>query len=189
MAEAQTVDQNIEVIMGMLNNPEIQSATITVLSKMPTMAKMFTVLELGVDLVEPMIKDEDLIDQAFASAMGLTKPFSSEKLGAALALLDKLPLLVKLTNLLEMGVDLVEPMVTDQELLPLMAGAVAETATPIAKKAIDNLALLKEAMAKAEKDTTTYNVFGLMRFLKDPTVQKSLRIAAAYLNALSTRRA
>ncbi len=238
MVETQTVDQNIDVLLGMLNNPEIQTATITVLSKMPTMAKMVNVLEmgmdlvgpmatdpelldnafksvkalakpgmagallsladklptlvkltnaleLGVDLIEPMIKDDELIHQALSTAKDLAQPFSAEKLSAALSLLDKLPMLVKLTNLLEMGVDLVEPMVTDAELLPLFMKTVVDATSPVGQLVTDNLAMFKEAKAKADQDTTNYGVFGLMRFLKDPTVQQSLRIAAAYLAARS----
>ncbi len=242
MVETQTVDQNIDVLLGMLNNPEIQTATIAVLSKMPTMVKMVNVLEmgmdlvepmatdpellenafksvkalakpgmagallsladklptlvkltsaleLGVDLIEPMIKDDELIYQALDTAKDLAKPFSAEKLSAALSLLDKLPMLVKLTNLLEMGVDLVEPMVTDAELLPLFIKTVFDATLPVGQLVTDNLSMFYAAKAKAEKDTTNYGVFGLMRFLKDPTVQQSLRIAAAYLGALSERAA
>ncbi len=242
MAEAQTVDQNIDVLLGMLNDPEIQTATITVLSKMPTMAKMFTVLEmgtdliepmvkdpelldnafssmkalakpgmagalmtladklptavkllsvaeLGVDLVEPMIKDEEFIDLAFSTAQKLAEPFSEEKLKAALTLLDKLPMLVKLTNWLEIGVDLVEPMMTDQELLPLFIKTVFDATLPVGQLFNEYYGVFKEAKSKADKDSTNYGVFGLMRFLKDPTVQKSLRIAAAFLSELAAKEA
>ncbi len=188
MAYAQMVDQNVDALMEMMGDPEIQSATITVLSKMPMLAKLFTALELGGALVEPLAKDEELIDMAIDSVTKLAKPLSAENLGAAMALLEKLPMLVKLMNWLEMGLDLVEPMITDKELLPLTVNTVTSAAKPVAKCATDNFAMLKTALAKAEKDTTTFGVFGLMRLLKDPTVQKGLRIANAYLNEVSTKK-
>ncbi|PWI57032.1 hypothetical protein [Sulfoacidibacillus thermotolerans] len=210
-----TVD-NVDELLHMLSNPDIQAATVTVLSKLPTIAKLVTVLELATDLVEPMIKDPELLTNVVTSVSSLAKPGMMESVNT---LLDKLPLLVKTISYLELGMDLIEPMMKDPELLENVMQSVSQLAKPLtgetlqsALQLVDKLPslaklsslvdvgadlleplvnhpeLILEAKAKSAAEQSTISAFRILKLRKDPTVQRSLHLAIYLLQALNEQK-
>ncbi len=114
----------------------------------------------------------DVLDQ-------LLKPEVQESLTV---LVDNLPKLTEMVTVLTKTYDLTQSLLTDNVLKEdLLAGA-KEFIEPIEGKVKDLAASAIEASDRAEANqSTTIGLFGLLRMLKDPQVQKLFRFAQAYL--------
>ncbi len=102
-------------------------------------------------------------------------------------LVSQLPQLAIATTWLVKGVDVATEILTDGDMLEGVSNIVREKAKPLQEKIKDGAVMVQEAKRRAEQDTTRVNIFGLLRLLKDPTVQKNLRFIQAFLSVLSER--
>jgi uncharacterized protein YjgD (DUF1641 family) len=84
---------------------------------------------------------------------------------------------------------MVQGLVTDQVLIDDLKGGFDEFVTPIKDKAKGLAAAAIEAKDRAATDTTTVGLFGILKMLKDPQVQKTLRFTQAFLDQLAARNA
>ncbi|TYR80628.1 DUF1641 domain-containing protein [Priestia megaterium] len=114
----------------------------------------------------------DVLDQ-------LLKPEVQQSLTV---LVDNLPKLAEMVTVLTKTYDLTQSLLTDRVLKEdLLAGA-KEFIEPVEGKVKDLAASAIEANDRAEANqSTTIGLFGLLRMLKDPQVQKLFRFAQAYL--------
>jgi len=119
----------------------------------------------------------DLLDQ-------LMKPEVQESLNL---LVEQLPKLAEMVTVLTRTYDLVQSVVTDRVLIEDFAGGVKEIVKPIQEKAKEYASAAIEANDRAQSDETTIGLFGLLKMLKDPQVQKVFRFAQAFLEVLSER--
>ena len=116
-------------------------------------------------------EQQDLLNQ-------LLKP---EVQASLTVIVEHLPKLAEMTQLLTSSYDFVKALATDETLKQDTVAAVSEMAMPmvdtvksIAQKAI-------EAKDLAEKSNKTIGLFGLLAMLKDPQMQSVLRFADSFL--------
>lgn len=121
----------------------------------------------------------DVLDQ-------LMKPEVQESLTV---LVENLPKLAEMVVILTKTYDLVQNVVTDKVLIDDLKGGVEEFVKPIQDKAKGYAAAAIEANDRAHADSATIGLFGLLKMLKDPQVQKTFRFAQAFLEVLSERNA
>ncbi|NPC92984.1 DUF1641 domain-containing protein [Bacillus sp. WMMC1349] len=119
----------------------------------------------------------DLIDQ-------LLKPEVQESLTV---LVDQLPKLTELVNILTKSYDFAQSVATDEVLKNDTVGAITEILEPVKDKAKDIAQTAIEAKDRAEQNNEVIGLFGLLRMLKDPQAQKMFRFAQSYLQILSER--
>ncbi|WP_367306846.1 DUF1641 domain-containing protein [Alicyclobacillus acidocaldarius] len=154
MSETQQMQETLDV-SDILLDPSVQRSLNNVLERLPQIAK----------LVEALTADERTLES-------LT------------AIVEHLPQLAKLVYLVSRVSQAVEDVITDGDSLEgfgKLAKQMVEPAVGPAKKLIDAYKVAKE---RAEHDTTTYSVFSLLKLLKEPVVQKNLRIVSAMLEEL-----
>ncbi|MCI0184512.1 hypothetical protein [Sulfoacidibacillus ferrooxidans] len=211
-SESLAVDQ-VDELLEILGDNTIQNATVTVLRAMPTIAKWLGILELGTELIEPMVKDPELILNITNELSKLKKTGMVDNLNT---LMDQLPLLVKMTSYLEMGMDLLEPMAKDPELLDNILQSIKQLSIPLkedvfpsgiklfqvlpvllqltpllvltadlCKPIISRPTIITDALLKSSEDKSSISMFRLAKLRKDPTVQHSLRFMIALLQELS----
>ncbi|GIO12967.1 hypothetical protein J19TS2_25220 [Cohnella xylanilytica] len=118
---------------------------------------------------------QDLLDQ-------LLKPEVQESLTV---LVDNLPKLAEMVTFLTKAYDFAQQVATDKVLINDFAHGIGEFVKPVADKAKGIAAAAIEAGDRAQADTSTIGLFGILRMLKDPQVQKTLRFAQAFLGALA----
>lgn len=118
---------------------------------------------------------QDLLDQ-------LLKPEVQESLTV---LVDNLPKLAEMVTFLTNAYDFAKNVATDKVLINDFAHGIGEFVKPVAEKAKGIAAAAIEAGDRAEADTSTIGIFGILKMLKEPQVQKSLKFAQAFLHALS----
>lgn len=113
----------------------------------------------------------DVIDQ-------LLKPEVQESLTT---LVDNLPKLTELVNLMTNSYDVIKSMATDEVLKSDTMGTITEMLHPIKESVKKVAATAIEAKDKADESHETIGLFGLLRIMKDPQAQKLFRFLNAYL--------
>lgn len=127
--------------------------------------------------VPAVARDLDILDQ-------LMKP---EVQKALTELVDNLPKLAEMVSQLIKAYDIAQSLATDRVLIEDLKGGFEEFVKPIGEKAKGIAAAAVEASDRAQNDTSTIGLFGILKMLKDPQVQKTLRFAQAFLDVLSDR--
>ncbi|TMV07405.1 DUF1641 domain-containing protein [Paenibacillus thermoaerophilus] len=102
-------------------------------------------------------------------------------------LVDNLPKLAEMVSQLIKAYDIAQSLATDRVLIEDLKGGFEEFVKPIGEKAKGLAAAAVEASDRAQNDTSTIGLFGILKMLKDPQVQKTLRFAQAFLDVLSDR--
>jgi uncharacterized protein YjgD (DUF1641 family) len=120
----------------------------------------------------------DVLDQ-------LLKPEVQE---ALTVLVDQLPKLTEMMTLLTKTYDLAQKVATDRVLIQDMVGGLKEVVKPIEEKVKGYASAAIEANDRAEHSEATIGLFGMLRLLKDPELQKMLRFGQAYLDILGERK-
>ncbi|MFC5469017.1 DUF1641 domain-containing protein [Cohnella suwonensis] len=120
----------------------------------------------------------DVLDQ-------LLKP---EVQQAITQLVDQLPRLAEMMTVLTNVYDFAQKVAKDKVLIEDTLGGIQEVVKPLAEKAKGFASAAIEASDRAENSDATIGVFGMMKLLKDPELQKMLRFSQAYLNILGERK-
>jgi len=119
----------------------------------------------------------DLIDQ-------LLKPEVQESLTV---LVDQLPKLTELVNILTKSYDFAQSVATDEVLKNDTVGAITEIIEPVKDTAKEIAATAIEAKDRADESNEVIGLFGLLKMLKDPQAQKMFRFVQSYLQIMSER--
>ena len=120
----------------------------------------------------------DVLDQ-------LLKPEVQESLTT---LVEQLPKLTELVNLLTKSYDFAQSVATDEVLKNDTVGAITEIATPVVDTVKGLAATVIEAKDRAEVNNEVIGLFGLLKMMKDPEAQKLFRFANAFLQISAERK-
>ncbi|MEK3719346.1 MULTISPECIES: DUF1641 domain-containing protein [Paenibacillus] len=126
----------------------------------------------------PATVKADVLDQ-------LLKPEVQE---ALTVLVDQLPRLTEMMTLLTKTYDLANKVANDRVLIQDMVGGIQEVVKPIEEKVKGYASAAIEANDRADQSDATIGLFGMLKLLKDPELQKMLRFSQAYLDILSERK-
>ncbi|WP_160719448.1 DUF1641 domain-containing protein [Bacillus sp. USDA818B3_A] len=121
----------------------------------------------------------DVLDQ-------LLKPEVQESLTT---LVEQLPKLTELVNILTKSYDFAQSVATDEVLKSDTIGAVTEIVEPVIETAKSIAATVIEAKDRAEDSKEVIGLFGILKMLKDPQAQKLFRFINAYLEVSEERSA
>lgn len=121
---------------------------------------------------------QDLLDQ-------LLQPEVQQSL---ITLVDQLPKLTEVVNLLTKTYDLAQQIATDDVLKSDTVNAIKEISEPVINgvKSVAQTAI--EAKDRAESTNESIGVFGLLKLLKDPETQKLIRFVNAFLEINAERK-
>jgi uncharacterized protein YjgD (DUF1641 family) len=114
----------------------------------------------------------------------LMKPEVQESLTV---LVNQLPKLTELVNVLTKSYTFVQSVATDEVLKNDTVGAIKELAGPVTDKVKDIAATVIEAKDRADESQEVIGIFGLMKMMKDPQTQKLFRFLNAYLQVAGER--
>ncbi|MBM7652271.1 uncharacterized protein YjgD (DUF1641 family) [Neobacillus cucumis] len=125
------------------------------------------------------VEQLDVLDQ-------LLKPEVQESLTA---LVEQLPKLTELVNILTKSYDFAQSVATDDVLKSDTIGAITEIVEPIKDSVKGIAATAIEAKDRAEESNDVIGLFGLLKMIKDPQAQKLFRFINAYLEVSAERSA
>ena len=103
-------------------------------------------------------------------------------------LVEQLPKLTELVNILTKSYDFAQSVATDEVLKNDTVSAISEMATPFVSSVKGLAANAIEAKDRAEESTEVIGLFGLLRMMKDPQAQKLFRFASAFLEISAERK-
>jgi len=128
---------------------------------------------------EEELKQEklDVLDQ-------LLKPEVQESLTT---LVEQLPKLTELVNLLTKSYNFAQAVATDEVLKNDTVGAIQEIVEPVKDTVKQIAATVIEAKDRAEESNEVIGLFGLLKMIKDPQAQKLFRFLSAYLEISGQR--
>lgn len=134
--------------------------------------------EVSASLVEEK-KSLDVLDQ-------LMQP---EVQNSLTVLVDNLPKLAEMVTAMTAAYDFAKGIATDQVLINDFAQSIGEFVKPVQEKAKGIAQAAIEAGERSQADTSsTVGLFAMLKMLKDPEVQKTLRFAQAFLNVLAEKK-
>lgn len=116
----------------------------------------------------------------------LLKPEVQESLNVLAA---NLPKLAEMSTLLTKTYDFAQSVATDEVLKKDTVSAISEMSMPVVDSTKKVAQIAIEAKERAEASNETIGVFGLMKMLKDPQVQKMFRFVNAFLEVTNERQA
>lgn len=122
-------------------------------------------------------EQQDLLDQ-------LLKPEVQDSLTN---LVEQLPKLTELVNVLTKSYDMAQSLATDEVLKNDTVGAITEIAEPVVATVKNVAATAIEAKDRAQESHDVIGLFGLLKMLKDPQAQKLFRFVQAYLEVSSEK--
>jgi len=132
-------------------------------------------------------------DQETSAAQGKSRPDVLDQLlkpevqESLTVLVDQLPKLTEMMTLLTKTYDLAQKVANDRVLIQDMVGGIQEVVKPLEEKVKGYASAVIEANDRAEQSEETIGLFGMLRLLKDPELQKMLRFAQAYLDIMGER--
>ena len=103
------------------------------------------------------------------------------------ALIEQLPKITEIVNVLTRTYDLTKSLATDEVLKSDTVGAITELVEPVKETVQTIAATAIEAKDRAEESNEVIGLFGLLRMLKDPQAQKLFRFMNAYLQISSEK--
>ncbi|MFE4759235.1 DUF1641 domain-containing protein [Bacillus mycoides] len=119
----------------------------------------------------------DVLDQ-------LLKPEVQESLTT---LVEQLPKLTELVNILTKSYDFAQTVATDEVLKSDTVSAITELVDPVKDTVKSMAATAIEAKDRADESNEVIGLFGLLKLLKDPQAQKMFRFVNAYLQISAER--
>lgn len=120
----------------------------------------------------------DVLDQ-------LLKPEVQE---ALTQLVDQLPKLSEMMAFMTKTYELAQKVATDRVLIQDTVGGISEVVKPLTEKVKGYASAAIEASDRAESSENVIGLFGMLKLLKDPELQKMLRFSQAYLDILGERK-
>lgn len=104
-------------------------------------------------------------------------------------LIEHLPQLAEMAVTMSKFYDVAKSVATDPILIDDFKHGMEEFVAPIQSKAKEYAAAAIEANERAEAGTgTTIGVFGLLKMLKDPQIQRAFRFTQAYLDIIAEQK-
>jgi uncharacterized protein YjgD (DUF1641 family) len=170
-----------------LSNPEVQEALLLLIQKLPVIKEAVVKAEQGVELATGFVSDSRSIDDLAKGVNQLSAiAMNTENLEALTTILDKLPRIAQTIAMLDRVMPLVETY-AKPEFIQTLVETAGVLATPVTEKYQNGASIVKEAKERAEQNNTQISIFGVLKMLKDPAVQKGLKFSQALLEILSEK--
>lgn len=172
-------------VQNKLEQPEIQEAIVSFLQNLPTYEKQIQQIGQLANFSQAILSDKEAL-QTYDQIIR-TYNINLETIEAIIQLLEKLPRLIQTLEQLENMIDFVSSVLRDETTLNNITESLKEYTNPVVEKGQTGISLLKEIQKEAEATKEPIKLTTIYKWLKDPTVQKSLKYVQATLTVLSKK--
>ncbi len=185
----QNANQDPSLVANELSKPEVQEALVTLIQKLPQIKEAVVKAEQGIAAVSVFASDTDSLNYLAERVDKFSKlAFNKENVEALATIIESLPQLAKMVALLDKVYSTVEPLVSDKDTLAYLADTTKLVTDPVKDRVQEGVSIVKEANERAERNRDTISIFGVLKMLKDPAVQKGLKFTQALLEVLSEKK-
>ncbi|WP_027415662.1 DUF1641 domain-containing protein [Aneurinibacillus terranovensis] len=184
----QIPEQNL-TWLNELSDPQVQEALTALIQKLPQIQEAMGKVEQGVEIVSSFARDTESINylaERFErfSELALNK----KNLESLAVIIENLPRIADMMLLLNRIASVVEPIITDKNSLAVVTDTAKLVTEPVTERVQEGISIVKEAKARAERNQTNVSIFGMLKLLKDPAVQKGFKFVQALLDVLSEKK-
>lgn len=171
-------------VKTMLDEPEVQQSLLYLIQKLPDIKQAVQSVDSILKFGQAVMQDEETTEM-YENRLS-TYPIGYETIEAGIVLLGKLPLLLQHVEMIEQVTVFVQDVLGDEQSLEQIAESVSEL--PGVEEGKGALQLVNEIKERAEVERQEHiSIFTLMKWLKDPTVQKGLHYAKTTLTVLGEK--
>lgn len=172
-----------------LSDPEVREAIQTLIQKLPKIKDAVLAAEQGLEFATSVMEDQQSVRSLFERAEEQMAPFRIEKesIVALMALMDKMPKILKLVSALEQVADLAESLMKDKQSQQYLLASVQGYIKPVTHQIDHAVEVYQEAKERSEQKQQPVSIFDLYRLLKDPAVQKGLRFAQSVVEVIGEK--
>ncbi|WP_042352605.1 hypothetical protein [Bacillus massiliigorillae] len=187
MIEADTQHNNMTLDwLNELEDPRIQQSMIELIRKLPEIQTTLQSVEDIVSFGKATIQDKQTT--AMLEEKLSTYNVNGETLQALFTLLEKLPAMVKVIQQFEEISAFLLSIVQDKESSAYLINNLKEYADPVLQGGKNGLAFIQEVKERANCNPQSITIFSIVRWLKEPAVQKSLCYVQAAIDVLSDKK-
>ncbi len=166
-----------------LEQPEVQASLADLVRKMPEIQKTYQSLEDIVLFGQAFLQDRESIERLEEKITHYS--INEETIKSLVTLIEKLPSIVRVVEQLEEITVFVNSVLKDTESMAYISGTIHEYIDPLVNEGEKGIKMLNEIKRRADSKKQSYSLFTIMKWLKDPTVQKGLGYMQATLEVLS----
>jgi uncharacterized protein YjgD (DUF1641 family) len=166
-----------------LEKPEIQDSLAELVKRMPEIQQTVESLERFVTFGQAVLEDTEAVG-AFEDRFSHYN-LNEDTVQAFISLMEKLPLIVRMVDQLEQISSFITSVLKDKESMSYLTGSFQEYADPLIKGGSSAIELLNKVKTRAEEKNENYSIFTILKWLKDPSVQKGLSYVQATIDVLS----
>ncbi|QDQ01866.1 hypothetical protein FOH38_15990 [Lysinibacillus fusiformis] len=170
-------------LLEQLKQPDVQAALVSLLQQLPTYEKNLQAIGNIVSFGQAVLQDQQAIQKY--DELVRSYNLNLETVEALVGLLEKLPKLLQMINQLENVLDFATAVLADQQTIDYATASIQSYAEPVVEKGKQGLSLVKEIQQQAEATTEPVKLFTIMKWLKEPSVQQSLKYVQATLQVLN----
>jgi len=186
MANATTsMNEEIHQLMEVLEKPEIRHSLQQLLEKLPeiqqTIESVGEVMEFG----KSVLKDEKTISRY--EDLVFTYNISLDTLSAVVQIIEKMPKLVHILQQLEDVMDFITAVLQDKQTTTYVINNAKEYIDPLIDNGKKGMSFIKIVQQRAEEKPQNLTVFSIIKWMKDPSVQRLLNYVQATLDILKEK--
>ncbi|WP_026824994.1 MULTISPECIES: hypothetical protein [Exiguobacterium] len=175
-------EQTVETV---LTRPDVEQALIALIDRLPKIEQSLRRLEDAVDFGMATMKDETVKEKVDAAIDNSN--IQIETLESAIELIEKLPMLLQVTNQLESMFTFVQDVYHDEQTKEMIGQRIEGYAVPAKEKVEWTRDMWAEVQSRVEQDDRHITLFSLMRWIKEPSVQHGLKYVQATVDVLNER--
>lgn len=165
-----------------LNKPEVQASLQKLIEKLPEITTKIEQAEHLLAFGQSVLDDERTLAKVKTKLEYSNIDINT--LEAGFRLLEKLPLIVALTEKLETIVRFVDNVLADEKSIAYLQNSVEDHVEPLREKVEQGKALWEEVQMKAKANTQHISIFTVLKWMKDPSVQKALSYVQALIETV-----
>lgn len=173
-------------LLSELEDPHIQQAMVELIRKLPELQSTLHSIEDIVLFGKTVIQDEQTTS-VFEERLS-TYNINADTIYSLFMLIEKLPTLVKVIQQFEGISAFILSIMQDKESSAYLLNNLKEYTDPFLQDGKNWLTFIKEVRDRAECQPQSITVFSIMRWLKDPTIQKTLCYVQAALNIVAEKK-
>ncbi|CAM3740104.1 hypothetical protein [Mesobacillus zeae] len=185
--ETQSANAVPQGLISELENPDVMQSLVELLRMLPDFQKKMQSVEDVLLFGKAVLQDNQMIEKYEETAS--TFNINAETVMSLITLLEKLPKIVKMVEQLENITDFVSSIIGDKKSTDYLFSNLKEYADPIVKEGDQALNLLIEVKERANCSPQNVKFISMVKWLKDPTVQRGLCYVQATLDLLSEKKA
>lgn len=180
------VSEELYQIIETLEKPEVRHSLQRLLEKLPNVEQTIKSAENVMDFGKAVLADEKTIDryEHFASTYNV----GSETITAIVQLIEKLPKLVQIIHQLEDIIDFVTAVLQDKPTIEYTANNLKGYIDPCVEKGKMGMEFFRMVQRRTEESPQHINVFSIIKWMKDPSVQRSLNYVQSALDILKEKK-